>query len=76
MIRALEVIMQQVRKCRKCKMVIKKFSWRYSPPLAENGPRALYERIHQRIDMMIDEGLIEEVNALYQSGLKRLSIGS
>lgn len=30
----------------------------------------LYERIHQRIDMMLDEGLIEEVSALYQSGLK------
>ncbi|MFS0654828.1 tRNA (adenosine(37)-N6)-dimethylallyltransferase MiaA [Bacillus sp. 179-C3.3 HS] len=30
----------------------------------------LYERIHQRIDMMLDEGLVEEVKALYQSGLK------
>ncbi|WP_353855668.1 tRNA (adenosine(37)-N6)-dimethylallyltransferase MiaA [Bacillus sp. Bos-x628] len=30
----------------------------------------LYERIHQRIDMMLDNGLIDEVRALYQSGLK------
>lgn len=33
-------------------------------------PRAeLYDRINKRVDMMMDAGLLEEVNALYQSGI-------
>ncbi|WP_071461180.1 tRNA (adenosine(37)-N6)-dimethylallyltransferase MiaA [Bacillus massilinigeriensis] len=30
----------------------------------------LYERIDSRVDMMVEEGLIEEVRKLYESGLK------
>lgn len=30
----------------------------------------LYERINRRVDMMIDEGLLDEVNTLYKRGLR------
>ncbi len=30
----------------------------------------LYKRINQRVDLMIEEGLVNEVEALYQSGLR------
>lgn len=32
--------------------------------------KVLYERIHQRIDQMLENGLVEEVRSLYQKGLK------
>ena len=36
----------------------------------------LYERINKRVDMMIEEGLIDEVEHLYQQGLRGLSVHS
>ena len=36
----------------------------------------LYERINQRVDKMIQNGLIEEVKTLYDSGLKAKSVQS
>ena len=36
----------------------------------------LYERINKRVDIMIENGLIKEVENLFQQGLQRLSIHS
>ena len=30
----------------------------------------LYERINHRVDLMVEEGLVEEVQGFYQQGLK------
>lgn len=32
--------------------------------------KKLYDRINQRVDLMIEEGLLEEVKSLYQSGIR------
>ncbi len=71
-IRALEVYEQTGKTMSELQAEQQKVESPYAPILIglEMEREELYRRINKRIDQMLDEGLLEEVKALYDKGLK------
>ncbi|MGE6631534.1 tRNA (adenosine(37)-N6)-dimethylallyltransferase MiaA [Bacillus sp. NPDC077027] len=70
-IRALEVIHTSGRKMSNMQKADQQIPLYHAAIIGLTMDRVvLYERIHQRIDVMINDGLVEEVETLFQAGIK------